>query len=41
MIPCSRLVVFLVLAALFGLSAALWPARRAARFKVIEAIATG
>jgi ABC-type lipoprotein release transport system permease subunit len=37
-ILCSRLVVFLVLAALFGLSAGLWPVRRAARFK---AIATG
>ena len=33
-IPCSRLVVFLVLAALYGLSVTLWPARRAARFKV-------
>ena len=41
MIPCSKLVVFLVLAALFGLSAALWPARGAARFKFIEAMATG
>jgi putative ABC transport system permease protein len=33
-------VVFLVLAALLGLGAASWPARRAARLNVIEAIAT-
>jgi hypothetical protein len=36
----SSLAVFLVLAALLGLGAASWPARRAARLNVLEAIAT-
>jgi putative ABC transport system permease protein len=39
-IPKSNLVVFLVLAALLGLGAASWPARRAARLDVLRAIAT-
>ncbi len=39
-IPASSLVVFLVLAALLGLGAASWPARRAAKLDVLAAIAT-
>jgi putative ABC transport system permease protein len=38
-VPFSRLVIFLVLAALLGLVAAGWPARRAARLDVLAAIA--
>jgi putative ABC transport system permease protein len=38
-VPASSLVVFLVLAALLGLLAASWPARRAARLDVLAAIA--
>jgi putative ABC transport system permease protein len=38
-VPVSRLVVFLLLAALLGLIAASWPARRAARLDVLAAIA--
>ncbi len=38
-IPVASLVVFLVLAALLGLGAAAWPARRAARLDVLSAIA--
>jgi putative ABC transport system permease protein len=38
-IPYGRLVVFLVIAALLGLGAASWPARRAARLDVLAAIA--
>ncbi len=38
-VPASSLVVFLVLAALLGLIAASWPARRAARLDVLTAIA--
>jgi putative ABC transport system permease protein len=38
-VPISSLVVFLVLAALLGLLAASWPARRAARLDVLAAIA--
>jgi putative ABC transport system permease protein len=38
-IPVARLVVFLVLAALLGVAAARWPARRAARLDVLAAIA--
>jgi putative ABC transport system permease protein len=38
-IPIASLVVFLVLAALLGLGAASWPARRAAKLDVLEAIA--
>ena len=39
-IPFARLAVFLVLAAMLGLGAASWPARRAARLDVLAAIAT-
>ena len=39
-IPVSQLLVFLVIAGLFGIVAAWWPARRAARLDVLEAIAT-
>jgi putative ABC transport system permease protein len=38
-VPASRLVIFLLLAALLGLLAASWPARRAARLDVLAAIA--
>jgi putative ABC transport system permease protein len=38
-IPVVSLVVFLVLAAFLGLGAASWPARRAAKLDVLEAIA--
>jgi putative ABC transport system permease protein len=38
-VPVSSLVVFLLLAALLGLIAASWPARRAARLDVLAAIA--
>jgi putative ABC transport system permease protein len=37
-IPLSSLVVFLVLATLFGIVAAVWPARKAARTNVISAL---
>jgi putative ABC transport system permease protein len=39
-VPVSSLVVFLLLAAVLGLLAATWPARRAARLDVLAAIAT-
>ena len=39
-VPVSNLVIFLVLAAVLGLLAAAWPARRAARLDVLAAIAT-
>jgi putative ABC transport system permease protein len=39
-IPVSILIVFLILAALLGVAAARWPARRAARLGVLAAIAT-
>jgi putative ABC transport system permease protein len=38
-VPVSNLVIFLVLAALLGLLAASWPARRAAKLDVLAAIA--
>ena len=38
-VPVSDLVIFLVLAALLGLIAASWPARRAAKLDVLAAIA--
>jgi len=38
-IPFSSLVLFLVIAALLGLGAATWPARRAAKLDVLAAIA--
>ncbi|HEX3712606.1 MAG TPA: ABC transporter permease [Trebonia sp.] len=40
-VPVTRLVLFLVLAALLGLAAAGWPARRAARLDLLAAIAAG
>ncbi len=39
-VPVSSLVIFLVLAALPGLLAATWPARRAGRLDVLAAIAS-
>ena len=39
-LPASRLLEFLLLAAVLGLIAATWPARRAARLDVLAAIAT-
>jgi putative ABC transport system permease protein len=39
-VPFANLVVFLVLAALLGLGAASWPARRAAKLDILAAIAT-
>jgi putative ABC transport system permease protein len=39
-IPVSSLIVFLVLATAFGIVAAVWPARRAARTNVIAALAS-
>jgi putative ABC transport system permease protein len=38
-VPASNLIVFLLLAALMGLGAATWPARRAARLNILDAIA--
>ncbi len=38
-VPYTNLVIFLILAALLGLLAASWPARRAARLDVLAAIA--
>jgi putative ABC transport system permease protein len=38
-VPISSLVIFLIIAALLGLLAATWPARRAARLDVLAAIA--
>ena len=39
-VPVSSLVNFLILAALLGLGAASWPARRGAKLNVLSAIAT-
>ena len=39
-VPVPSLVIFLVLAALLGLLAATWPARRAGRLDVLAAIAS-
>jgi putative ABC transport system permease protein len=39
-VPVPNLVVFLLLAAVLGLIAATWPARRAARLDILAAIAT-
>ena len=39
-IPGGQLVIFVVLAALVGVLAAVWPARRAARLNVLRAITT-
>jgi putative ABC transport system permease protein len=38
-VPVPKLIVFLIIAALLGLGAATWPARRAARLDVLDAIA--
>jgi len=38
-IPVGQLIVLLVLAAIFGVIAAIWPARRAARLDVLQALA--
>jgi putative ABC transport system permease protein len=38
-VPFSRLVIFLIIAAVLGLLAASWPARRAAKLDVLAAIA--
>jgi putative ABC transport system permease protein len=37
-IPFGQLVVMLIVAALIGVLAAIWPARRAAKLNVLEAI---
>ncbi|MGA9077661.1 MAG: ABC transporter permease [Acidimicrobiales bacterium] len=37
-VPISSLIVFVLIAALFGLAAASWPARRAARLDVLTAL---
>ncbi|WP_138735208.1 ABC transporter permease [Modestobacter excelsi] len=39
-IPAGRMVLFLAVGALIGVLAAVWPARRAAKLKVLDAIAT-
>lgn len=39
-VPVSSLIAFVVIAALLGLGAASWPARRAAKLDVLAAIAT-
>jgi len=39
-VPGVQLVIFLVVAALVGVLAAVWPARRAAKLDVLRAIAT-
>jgi ABC-type antimicrobial peptide transport system permease subunit len=38
--PVSSLALFLILSAVLGLIAARWPARRAAKLDVLDAIAT-
>ncbi len=38
-VPIPTLVIFLILSALLGLGAASWPARRAAKLDVLQAIA--
>jgi putative ABC transport system permease protein len=39
-VPGVQLVIFLVVAGLVGVLAAVWPARRAAKLDVLKAIAT-
>jgi len=39
-VPGGQLAIFVVLAALVGVLAAVWPARRAARLDVLRAITT-
>jgi putative ABC transport system permease protein len=38
-VPASSLLIFLLIAAVLGLVAASWPARRAAKLDVLAAIA--
>ena len=39
-VPVGQLVIYVVIAGIFGVLAAVWPARRAARLDVLQAIAT-
>ena len=39
-VPVGRLLAFLAIAGVIGVLAAVWPARRAAKLKVLDAIAT-
>jgi putative ABC transport system permease protein len=39
-IPAGQLVIYILIAGLFGVIAAVWPARRAAKLDVLQAIAT-
>ncbi|MEI6694139.1 MAG: FtsX-like permease family protein, partial [Actinomycetes bacterium] len=39
-IPWGQLIAFLVVSALVGVLAALWPARRASRLNVLDAISS-
>jgi putative ABC transport system permease protein len=39
-IPVGTIVVVLILAAVFGVAAAVWPARRAAKLDILQAIYT-
>ncbi len=39
-VPAGRIAVFLLLAGVVGVLAALWPARRAARLDVLRAVTT-
>jgi putative ABC transport system permease protein len=38
-VPVPTLIIFLIIAAILGLLAASWPARRAARLDILAAIA--
>lgn len=38
-LPIGQLLIFVVLAVVFGIVAAAWPARRAARLDVLQAVA--
>jgi putative ABC transport system permease protein len=39
-IPWGQLIAFLIVSALVGVLAALWPARRASRLNVLDAISS-
>jgi putative ABC transport system permease protein len=39
-VPFGQLAIYLVVGAIIGILAAVWPARRAARLNVLQAIAT-
>jgi putative ABC transport system permease protein len=39
-IPGGQLILYVILAGVFGVLAAIWPARRASRLNVLEAITT-